>query len=103
MNIYEFSYYRGQSDWVFAPDIKEAKEFYLKFTGCGDLTLTTVKRLPKSEWNETYLLDPNESEPDEDEEDYNKEDYSCGLKIIETFADYAKRNTITDMIATTEY
>ena len=37
------------------------------------------------------------------EEDYNEDDYSCGLKIIETFAEYAERNTTTDMIATTEY
>ena len=48
------------------------------------------------------LLDLNEQEPDEDE-DYNEDDYSCGLKIIETFAEYAEKNTITDMIATTEY
>lgn len=100
MNIYTFTYYGGETDWVFAPDIKEAKDFYLKFTGCGDLTLITVKRVPKSKWNEMYLLDPNESVPDED---YNEDDYSCGLKIIETFAEYAERNTVTDMIATTEY
>ena len=43
MNIYEFSYSGGETDWVFAPDIQEAKDFYLKFTGCGDLTLTKVK------------------------------------------------------------
>ena len=103
MNIYEFSYSGGETDLVFAPDIKEAKDFYLRFTGCGDLTLTEVKRLPKSKWNETYLLDPNEIEPDEDEEDYNEDDYSCGLKIKETLAEYAARETITDMIATTEY
>ena len=102
MNIYEFSYSVGQSDWVLAPAIKDAKDFYLKFTGCGDLTMTEVKVVPKSKWNEMYLLDPNESEPDEDE-DYNEEDYSCGLKIIETFAEYAQRNTVVDMIATTEY
>jgi len=104
MNIYEFSYSGGETDWVFAPAIKEARDFYLKFTGCGDLTMTEVKRVPKSKWNEMYLLDPNESEPDEEEEeDYNEEDYSFGLKIIETFAEYAQRNTVTDMIATTEY
>jgi hypothetical protein len=103
MWIYEFSYSGGETDWVFAPDIKEAKDFYLRFTGCCDLTATKVKRVPKSKWNEMYLLDPSESEPDEDEEDYNEDDYSCGLKIIETFAEYAERNTTTDIIATTEY
>jgi len=102
MNIYTFKYSGGETDWIFAPNIKEAKDFYLNFTGCGDLIGTEVKRLPKSKWNETYLLDPSESEPDE-EEDYNEEDYFCGLKIIETFAEYAERNTVTDIIATTEY
>jgi len=102
MNIYEFSHPDGETDWVFAPNKKEAKDFYLIFTGCVDLTMTEVKILPKSKWNETYLLDPNEREPDE-EEDYNEEDYSFGLKIIETFAEYAQRNTFTDIIATTEY
>ena len=103
LNIYTFSYSEGETDWVFAPNIKEAKDFYLKFTGCGDLTLTEVKRLPKGKWDETYLLDPNEMEPNEEDEDYNEDEYSCGLKIIETFAEYAERNTVTDMIATTEY
>lgn len=103
MNIYAFTYSGGETDWVFAPNIKEAKDFYLKFTGCGDLTATEVKRLPKSKWKETYILDPNESEPNYEEEGYNEENYSCGLKIIETFAEYAERNTVTDMIATTEY
>lgn len=102
MWIYEFSYSGGQTDWVFSPSMKEAKDFYLRFTGCGDLSEITVKRVPKSKWGEMYLLDPNESEPYEEEE-YNQDDYLCGLKIIETFAEYAKRNTTTDMIATTEY
>lgn len=103
MNIYEFGYSGGETDWVFAPDIEEAKDFYLKFTGCGDLTLTKVKEVPKDKWNEMYLLDPNDSEPDEDEEGYNEDDYCNGIKIIETFAEYAERNTVIDMIATTEY
>lgn len=103
MKIYVFEYSGGQKDWVFAPNIKEAKDFYLNFTGCGDLSATKVKRLPKSKWNESYLLDPNESEPDADEEDYNEDDYCNGLKIIETFAEYANRNTQTDLIATTEF
>lgn len=103
MRIYEFNWDGSGTDWVFAPAIEEAKEFYLNFTGCGDLTLTEVKEVPKEKWNEMYLLDPNESEPDHDEEEYNEEDYSCGLKIIETFAEYAERNSVTDMIATTEF
>jgi len=103
MWIYEFSHSGGETDWVFAPNIKEAKYFYLRFTSCGDLSATTVKKVPKSKWGEMYLLDPNESEPYDDEEEYNEDDYWCGLKIMETFAEYAKRNTATDMIATTDY
>lgn len=103
MKIYEFSYPNEVKDWVFAPNIKEAKEFYLSHSGCGDLECATIKRIPKSEWNNLYLIDPNESEPDEDEEDYNEDDYLNGYKIVETFADYAKRNKSTDIICTTEF
>lgn len=102
MNIYTFKHFGGETDWVFSPNIKEAKDFYLQFTMCGDFINTKVERLPKSKWSETYLLDPEVREPDE-HEDYNEDDYSCGLKIVETFAEYAERNTITDMIATTEF
>jgi len=103
MWIYEFSYSGGETDWVFAPNMKEAKDCYLRVTGCVDLSETTVKRVPKSKWSKMYLLDPNQMEPYDDEEEYNEDDYLCGLKIIETFAEYAERNTKTDMIATTEY
>ena len=106
MWIYKFSYSGGETDWVFAPNIKEAKDFYLGFTGCGDLSATTVKRVPKSQWSEMYIVDPNENEPeqyDEGYKEYNEDNYECGYKIIETFAEYAERNTTTDMIATTEY
>lgn len=103
MNIYTFEGSQGETDWVFAPNMKEAKEFYLNHTGCGDLVNTKVARMPKSKWKETYLLDPNESEPHEEDGDYNESDYCGGIKIIETFAEYAERNTTTDMIATTEY
>tara|TARA_R110001606_G_scaffold396386_2_gene570405 strand:- start:278 stop:583 length:306 start_codon:yes stop_codon:yes gene_type:complete len=101
MKIYEFKSC-GETDWVFAPDMDEAKLFYLNFTGCGDLTATKIEEVDKSKWKEMYLLDINESEPDEDEE-YNEDDYSCGYKIIENFEGYALRNTVTDMIATTAY
>ena len=102
MNIYEFRHFGGEKYWVFAPDIKKAKDFYLRFNGCVDLSSTNVKTVPKSKWGEMYLLDPNESEPN-NEEEYNEDDYLFGLKIKETFAEYAQRNTVTAMIATTEY
>ena len=103
MKIFEFKYSGGETDWVFAPTMKEAKEFYLKFTSCGDLGGCKIKIIPKKEWDNHYILDINEMEPDEDEVEYNEDDYSCGYKIIESFAEYAARNTVTDMICTSEY
>ncbi len=103
MNIYIFEYFSGEKDWVFAPTMKEAKGFYLKHTDCGDLDGYTVKIVPKKEWGNHYILDINESEPDPDEIEYNEDDYSGGYKIQETFAEYAARNTQTDMICTTEF
>lgn len=103
MNIYEFEHDNGAKDWVFAPNIKEGKEFYLNFAGCGDLVGTKVKRIPKSKWSEMYILDLNEGEPYDEEEEYNEDDYCNGYKIEQTFAEYAKTHTHTDMIATTEY
>ena len=37
------------------------------------------------------------------DEPYNENDYRNGYKIIESFADYAKREKSTDIICTTEY
>lgn len=102
MWIYEFKHPTGETDWVFAPNMKEAKDFYLDFTECGDLDDVSVKRVPKSKWSEMVILDINETEPDEDE-DYNQDEYSNGFKIQETFAEYAARNRHTELIATTEY
>jgi hypothetical protein len=103
MKIYAFKYPGGETDWVFAPKIKEAEEFYINHTGCGDLDECEVSRVPKKEWSSHLILDINESEPDLDEVDYNEDDYSCGYKIKETFAEYAAREKTTDLIATTEY
>lgn len=109
MKIFEFK--ASETDWVFARDIEDAKEFYLNYSGCGDLTLHTVNEVPKSKWGEMYILDPNESEPDEEEMDKDgvysngktEDDYSGGLLITESFKEYAEKNTVTDLIATTEY
>lgn len=103
MRIYVFEHSGGEKDWVFAPTMKEAKEFYLGFTQCGDLESTKVETVPKKEWKYNYLLDINESEPDPDEVEYDEDDYMGGYKIKETFAEYAERNSTIDMIATTEY
>ena len=103
MKIYEFKYKGGETDWVFAPDMKEAKEVYINHTGCGDLRICTVKIVQKKDWDSTYILDIDQSEPNPDEVNYNEDDYCCGYKIQETFSEYAKRETITDMICTTEF
>ena len=103
MKIYEFVHSEGETDWVFAPNIKEAREFYERHTGSDHIDCK-VKSGKKSAWKDMYLLDTSESEPDDlDEDEYNEYDYCNGYKIIETFADYAEKNTITDMIATTEF
>ena len=103
MWIYEFSYKSGERDWVLAPDIKEAKDFYIGLTGCENLDKCKVTRVPKNRWGSMFIVDPSEIEPNEDEVDYDEDEYSCGMKIIETFAQYAEREKTTDIIATTEY
>lgn len=103
MRIYEFDF-GGAKDWVFAPNMKEAKKFYISFTDCGDLDGCKVKIVPKSKWEEMKIIDPDEREPDLMDDDYGKEgNFYNGYRIIETFKDYAERNTQTDMIASTEF
>ncbi|MEM1003439.1 MAG: hypothetical protein AAGH46_12400 [Bacteroidota bacterium] len=107
MKIFEF-YWKNISDvkeWMFAHDKEDAKQAYLRITGCGDLQGCHITEVPKEKWSEMYLLDIDDMEPEEGEEDddYNWQDYENGYKIIESFADYAERNTITDLIATTEF
>lgn len=102
MNIYTFKHSEGETDWIFAPNITEAENFYLNFTDCSNFNECEVKKLPRNRWNEMYLLDPNEKES-HCNGDYNENDYCCGLKIIETFAEYAEKNTVTDIIASTGY
>lgn len=90
MKIYEFDY-GGATDWVFAPNIKEARKFYIQFSECGDLDGCTVKSVPKSKWSEMTIINPDE---------FNEEGE---YQVIETFKEYAERNTQTDIIATTEF
>jgi len=110
LKIIEFNYNNGEvKDWVFAPTVKEAREFYANFTGSDLNDKTKVSIVPKKEWHTHYLLDINECEPDiydEDDEDFiewNEEDYHCGYKIESTFKEYAETHDKTDMIATTAY
>lgn len=101
MNFYEFKYGGGEIDWVFAPDMKEAKEFYINHTGCVDLDDCTVTRLKKAAWATTYILDIEEFEPDGGEHDESL--YCHGYKIEMSFKEYAEKNKFIDLVATTEF
>lgn len=110
MKIIEFNYNNGEvKDWVFAPTVKEAKEFYVSLTDSDLNDNTKVSILPKKEWNNHYILDISEYQPDiydKDDEDYvewNEDDYHCGYKIESTFKEYAETHNKTDIIATTAY
>ena len=100
MKIYVFAHLGGAKDWVFAHTIGEAREFYLNFTGMSDFEDCEVRSVPKKEWDSNYILDINTPDP---KYERNESDYFCGYKIEETFAEYAARNTETDMISTTEF
>lgn len=106
MKIFSFEWKSDVTDWIFASDKEDAIEFYLGLTGNhrSDLDECKITEIPKDMWSENYIVDPEKMEPSEfdDNVHYNEEDYHHGYKILETFADYAKRNTHRDIIATTE-
>lgn len=103
MKIYEFKWQSDATDWVFAKGINDAKEYYLMQIGRDDLDGCKVNPVPKKEWNNIYIINPDESEPDPDEVEYDEDDYCNGYKIIESFAEYAQKNTTRDIIASTEF
>lgn len=103
MWIYVFKWEKQAKDWVLASDIEDAKDFYLRHTGCGDLEECEVSRVKKSEWTSHFILDLDHPEPDHEDGEYNEDDYISGYKIQESFAEYAARERTTDLIATTEY
>mgnify|MGYP003140102522 CR=1 FL=1 len=103
MKIFDFTWPHGDSAFVFAPDKDTAVDFYKAQIGeHGLLGCEKIEEIPKERWSCHYILDPNETEPDPDES-YDEDDYCNGYKIIESFADYAKREKSTDIICTTEY
>ncbi len=111
MKIFEFKFDETVSDWIFAATRREAKRFYKKFNNLPDLDDYEIINIPENTWDDCFILDPNEMEPDPDDEDYHIDfpsghdegNYDAGLKIIMSFAEYAKENSITDIIATTEF
>ena len=107
MKIYKFEHNvkGGDTDWVCAPNIKKARDFYSSHAGIDSFEDMIVKALTKKELENFYILDVNESEPDWDDYDgdLTEDDFSCGYLITETFADYLKTAKYTDMVATTAY
>jgi|LakMenE18May11ns_1017448.scaffolds.fasta_scaffold8106085_1 hypothetical protein len=109
MNIYKFEHNvkGGETDWVCAPNIKEAIDFYYSETEVNSFEGYVVKKLTKKELENNYLLDLNEPEPDWDDEDYEgdltEDDFCNGYLIIESFAEYLKTAKYVEMIATTNY
>ena len=103
MKIYEFKYKTGETDWVFASDKKEAISFYLNHTGCGDVDGYNIKPIPESEWDSNYILDVNEYYDEEDIPEGKEDEYAGGYKIEMTFKEYAEKNSIADIICTTEF
>lgn len=101
MKIFEFKFQKD-SDWVFAPDEEDAREFYMGFIGACDLEGVEVTEVPESEWTSNYIINIEEPEPEESE-NYNEDDYAGGYKIQCSFAEYAKNNFETDLIATTNF
>ncbi|WP_036383993.1 hypothetical protein [Muricauda sp. MAR_2010_75] len=101
---YKFPYLSGAfKEWVLAPNREESDKFYLSFTDCGNLEGAIITEIPIESLSAYFLIDPNEPEPDEDEEDYNEEDYSGGYKKIESFKDFAERETKTQLICCNEF
>lgn len=107
MKIYKFQYKGkgGDTEWVCAPNIKEARKFYTSESGVDSFEDFIVKALTKEELKNSYLLDADESEPDweEYEGDLTEDDFSCGYLIIETMEEYLKTAKYTGMVATTNF
>ena len=107
MNIYKFEHNvkGGETDWVCAPNIKTAREFYSSQTGVNSFEDTIVKKLTKKELEDSHILDLNESEPDWDiyEGDLTEDDFCNGYLIIESFAEYLKTAKYVEIVATTAY
>jgi hypothetical protein len=107
MNIYKFEHNikGGETDWVCAPNIKSARDFYSSETGLSSFEETIIKKLTKKELENSYILDINESEPDWDtyEGDLTEEDFCDGYLISESFAEYLKTAKYIEIVATTAY
>jgi hypothetical protein len=104
MNVYQFKYHSGETDWVVAPEMREAKSFYKNHIGDTDLEGFEVTKLTKKQLREHHILDVDSPEPDIDgEEEYNPDEYSNGFKILMTFEEYLKTAKSTELFCTSEY
>ena len=101
MKIFKFKEIEGVTVFVFAPSELEAIEFYKHEYDLNDLSEYQITEVEQHLWPMIYIIDPDEQEPYE-QEDYNQDEYSGGYKIIESFAEYAARETQIDIICTSE-
>jgi hypothetical protein len=79
-HIYKFTE-AGVTDWICAPNKKEALGIY-----AGDPNSAEISRLTKEELKNSYITDP-----------YN------GFKIIESMEEYLKTAKHTELVATDNF
>ena len=98
MNIYACTILGDRTDWACAESEEQALEVYKNHTGNEDIP--SIRKLSDNDLQYLYMVDFNESQPDELDEDdedydptYNPDEWVSGGKIIETFAEYIKRQT----------
>jgi len=103
MVIYKFDFEHAY-DVVAGPTKKEIIDFYLGFTGMGkdDLECAEITKIPKSKWNQSVIVDPENV--DYDKPNQNGRDRN-GYKILTTFQDYVNeiKEGDCEIIATTAY
>jgi hypothetical protein len=93
MNIYEIKS-QGEREWICAHTIFEALKFYHSL---NDLEISDfddeddIIIIPEDKWGEFNVIDPDDL--DENEE----------AKVIHTFAERMKDQTVPDIIASTVY
>ncbi len=93
MNIYKFEV-GVKTEWICACTIFEALIYY---NSLNDLEIRDFSKdddiiiIPETEWSEMNITNPDE-----------KDKYG-NLKVIETFAEYMKRQTAVDFIASKVY
>lgn len=93
MKIYQITS-GGETEWVCANTVFQALKYYNSIT---DLELSDyddeddITEVPESKWSEMNITDPDDL------------DDEGNPKVIQTFAERVKEETIPDIIASTAY